>query len=382
MIKRQFWLKKIENAWRKKSIIWLAGVRRCGKTSLCRSLGAAEYFDCELPRTRQRMEDPESFLQEHEGKSIILDEIHRLSNPSELLKIASDHYPNIKIIATGSSSLGASAKFKDTLTGRKENIWLTPMNREDLVDFKHSSLPQRLFKGGLPPFFLATVPMDKEYQNWVDDFWSKDIQELFRIERRYSFIKFFELLMAQSGGIFEASKFTAPCEISRQTVSNYLGVLEATFIAHILRPYHTHLPTEITAAPKVYAFDTGFISYYRGWGQHREDDLGVLWEHFVLNEIHAQGWGKDIHYWRDKRGHEIDFVMSSPQGLRAVECKWKTKNLEAKNFLALWERYPNAKGYVVAADVKKGFTHKVRQHSIRVVSLAEFIEETAQTIHR
>ena len=84
-------------------------------------------------------------------------------------------------------------------------------------------------------------------------------QELFKLEKQYSFKKFAELLLAQSGGIFEANSFTAPCEISRQTVSNYLAVLEATYVAHVIRPFNTHRPNEITSAPKVYGFDTGFI---------------------------------------------------------------------------------------------------------------------------
>jgi hypothetical protein len=67
------------------------------------------------------------------------DEIHRLADPSEVLKIAADHFPDVKIIATGSSTLGASSKFRDTLTGRKVEIWLTPMISDDLKDFGRDS---------------------------------------------------------------------------------------------------------------------------------------------------------------------------------------------------------------------------------------------------
>lgn len=107
MVKRRFWLKKIDEAWKRRSVIWLSGVRRAGKTFLCRSIPQAEYFDCELPRTRRMMEDPQSFFDDLKNKTVIIDEIHRLDNPSEVLKIASDHYPDIKVIATGSSTLGA-----------------------------------------------------------------------------------------------------------------------------------------------------------------------------------------------------------------------------------------------------------------------------------
>ena len=102
MWSRPFWTDRIENAWQKCSVIWLSGVRRVGKTTLCQSLAGTEYFDCELPRVRRQMQDPEGFLDSLKGKRVVLDEIHRLDNPSELLKIAADHYPDIKLIATGS----------------------------------------------------------------------------------------------------------------------------------------------------------------------------------------------------------------------------------------------------------------------------------------
>ena len=64
---------------------------------------------------------------------------------------------------------------------------------------------------------------------------AKDIQDLIRLERRYSFMKFTELLMAQSGGVFEATKLAAPCEVNRNTISNYLSILQATFVVNIIR---------------------------------------------------------------------------------------------------------------------------------------------------
>ena len=135
MVQREWWQEKLESAWKERSIVWLSGVRRAGKTLLCRSLPDTDYFDCELPRTRRLLDDPEDFLDQHRGRRVILDEIHRLSNPSQLLKIAADHYRDTKVMATGSSTLGASRKFRDTLAGRKAEVWLTPMTREDLSSF-------------------------------------------------------------------------------------------------------------------------------------------------------------------------------------------------------------------------------------------------------
>ena len=329
-----------------KSIIWLSGVRRVGKTFLCQSLSHAEYFDCELPRTRRMLEDPEGFLDSVKGKQIILDEIHRLSNPSELLKIAADYYPTTQILATGSSTLGASAKFKDTLTGRKRELWLTPMNLYDLNDFSNTDLSCRFLRGGLPPFFMSCKFPERDFQEWTDAYWAKDIQELFRLERHYSFQKFFELLMAQSGGIFEATRFSKICEVSRTTISNYLKVLEVTFVVHLIRPFSTHRGTEIVSAPKVYGFDTGFVCYHRGINALRLEDYGLLWEHIVLNEIQAELQTRDIYYWRDKRGHEIDFILKErgTNTLTIIECKWKSSkdDITDRNLKAFLKRYPKS----------------------------------------
>lgn len=359
MVQRAWWQRRLERAWQERSLIWLSGVRRVGKTLLCQSLKTVEYFDCELPRTRRLMEDPEGFLQQHRGRRVILDEIHRLPNPSELLKIAADHYRDIHVIATGSSTLGASRKFRDTLAGRKGEVWLTPMILEELVAFGQPDLRHRLLQGGLPPFFLAMSVQEHGFQEWMDAYWAKDIQVLFRLERRASFERFAELLFAQSGGLFEATRFTRACEVSRQTIMNYLAVLESTYLVHVLRPFSMHRATEIVAAPKVYAFDTGFVCYYRGWTKLRQEDLGLLWEHVVLNELQAHLQTRRIGYWRDKRGHEIDFVLSRRgHAPLALECKWSAEDVDVTNLNAFAHHYPKAEIRVVAQDVDRAYQRK------------------------
>lgn len=375
MVKRSFWLKRIEDAWQKHSIIWLSGVRRAGKTYLAKSLSNIEYFDCELPRMRRMMEDSESFLNDFRGQTIILDEIHRLNNPSELLKIAADHYPDIKVLATGSSTLGASAKFRDTLTGRKFELWLTPITLNDMVDFNNTDLKHRFLYGGLPPFFLTKSIPERDFQEWMDAYWAKDIQELFRIEKRYSFLKFVELLMTQSGGIFEANRFACPCEVSRSTISNYLSVLEVTYIVNIIRPFSSYRPTEIISAPKIYLFDIGFICYYRGWNELRQDDLGILWEHLVLNEIQANLQSRRILYWRDKNGHEIDFILLKKQSEPiAIECKWTFSEFEPKNIKIFRKKYPCGNNYVVTTDVTTPFSRMYDNVSVRFLDLKGLID--------
>ncbi|NGX61564.1 MAG: hypothetical protein K940chlam9_01051 [Chlamydiae bacterium] len=375
MIKRDFWIKKIEKAWKKRSIIWLAGVRRAGKTCLCQSLDGVEYFDCELPRVRRVLEDPEAFLRSMLNRRLILDEIHRLPNPSELLKIAADHYPSVRILATGSSTLGASKKFRDTLTGRKEKIHLPPMLYHELADFDEKTFSHRLLFGGLPPFFLADELIESDYQEWLSSYWAKDIQELYHLEKKYSFMRFTELLLAQSGSMFEASRFASPCEVSRTTISSYLSVLETTYVAYIVRPFSTHPATEIISAPKVYGFDTGFVSHAKGWVHLRNEDLGQLWEHIILNELTGQLQGEKILYWRDKRDHEIDFVLERRRKdeIITIECKWNSSNFTPNNMKKFRARYPKGENYVVGSDLDRPFVKKYEGVEVHFVSLPDLI---------
>lgn len=359
MFDRPFWKDRIERAWERRSLVVLVGVRRSGKTVLCRSLEDVEYLDCELPSVRRSLEDHEVFLRSVRGKRVVLDEAHRLPDPSQLLKIAADHFPDVRVLATGSSTLQATAKFKDSLTGRKEEVWLTPMIEADRQS-AGGDLTRRLARGGLPSFFLEGGS-ERDIQEWLDGYWARDIQELFRLERRTSFVRFVELVLARSGGIFEATAFAAPSEVSRTTVANYLSVLEVTKVAHVVRPFSTRRAVEVVHSPKVYAFDTGFVKTFRGWGELRDEDLGLLWEHYVLNELHARVPLADVRHWRSTKHQEVDFIVARRgRPPYAIECKWRVDGREDLTGLKAFRRaYPDGESVVVASDVERPFEREL-----------------------
>lgn len=376
MFDRPYWCSRIEEAWQRRSLIWLVGVRRVGKTVLAGSLDDVEYLDCELPSVRRTLDEPEPFLRSVRGRRVVLDEVHRLPDPSELLKIAADHFPDVRVLATGSSTLQATAKFRDALTGRKEEIWLTPMIEADRRS-AGGTLVQRLAWGGLPPFFLQEAS-ERDFQEWLDSYWAKDVEELFRLERRASFARFVELVLARSGGIFEATAFTGPVEVSRPTITNYLEVLEITKVAHVVRPYSTRRSTEIVRAPKVYGFDTAFVRTFRGWTEVRDEDLGVLWEHYVLNELQARMTVGEIRYWRSTKQQEVDLVVvRRGRAPLAVECKWRIDGREdLPGLKAFLRAYPEADARVVASDVERPFQREVLPgRPVPYVGLEALLEE-------
>jgi predicted AAA+ superfamily ATPase len=253
------------------------------------------------------------------------------------------------------------------------------MNSQDLRDFGTEDLQRRFTRGGLPPFFLADRLPERDFQEWMEAYWAKDVQELFRLERRDSFQKFAELLMAQSGAIFEATRFARACEVSRTTISNYLSALETTFVVHVLRPFSTHRATEIVSAPKVYGFDTGFVCYHRGWTRLRKEDMGLLWEHFVLNEIHSRLQTRRVHYWRDKRGHEVDFVLPARRGgAVAIECKWSSGDFDPRSLVAFRTQYPSSTLLVVGHDVDRPYVGSYRGARVTFVGLKGLLERLSR----
>jgi predicted AAA+ superfamily ATPase len=203
----------------------------------------------------------------------------------------------------------------------------------------------------------------------------KDIQEQFPVEQYGPFRRFVELLLADSGGMFEATRFAGACELSRPTITKYLAILEATHTATVVRPFTTRRATEIVAAPRVYGFDTGFVAFHRGWRELRSEDLGALWEHFVLNELLARLDLDRVHYWRDKHGHEVDFVVIRPgRDPVAIECKWSWAGVDDLRGLAAFRRaYPRGANLVVVSDARRTMPLRRGGVDIDVVSLEELI---------
>jgi predicted AAA+ superfamily ATPase len=117
-----------------------------GKTSFCQARWDAEFFDCESPRVRRLMADPEEFWKKMRGKKVVLDEIHRLPNALPLLKTAAERSPSCRVLVTAPVSFQASPHVPEALGKRIAQVWLTPMMSKDLVDFGNIGLEHRFLR--------------------------------------------------------------------------------------------------------------------------------------------------------------------------------------------------------------------------------------------
>jgi hypothetical protein len=368
---RPFWVARLEAAWRQAPIAWLAGVRRVGKTTLAHSLGAdrALHVNCDLPATEDMVRDPALFFRQCDRPVVVFDEIHQLRDPSRVLKIAADEFPKLRVLATGSSTLAASRKFSDSLTGRKRLVHLVPVLTGELAAFG-ATLPRRLYHGGLPPALLAERKEPAFYREWLDSFFARDIQRLFAFRDLDKFNALFEYMLRQSGGQLEVTRAASALGVSRPTVESHLRALEITKALTLARPFHGGGQAEIVRQPKAYAFDTGFVSFARGWDPLRPADLGVLWEHLAAEALQAAWPDEPLRYWRDKAGREVDFVRPRARDtVDAYECKWAPDAFDADALKVFREAYPKGKNYLLSPISGPAYVKRARGLELTVCGL-------------
>jgi len=369
MIKRPYWLGSIISAWKKRPIVWLAGVRRVGKTTLARMLPDTVYLNCDLPSDAHRLDDAELFYRaQRKDGIIVMDEVHRLADPSRVLKIASDAFPGLRILATGSSTLAATRKFRDTLAGRKHVVILSPVLWTECEDdFGIRDLDRRLLNGGLPEFLLSPVKEETFFSEWMDSFYARDIQELFAVRERGGFLNLLRLMLRQSGGQADYSALSRECDLSRPTVKAYLEAMTIACALFPLAPFHGGGRRELVRRPKVYGFDTGFVTYVRGWKDIRADDRGLLWEHLVLDILRAATEGEGVYFWRDKSGHEIDFVVRRGREVDALECKVSPERFDPASLVAFRAIYPHGLNYLVCPGTGAPYDRRFGPMTLRIV---------------
>ena len=374
MIERPFWTSRIRQAWEKRPIVWLSGVRRVGKTTLAKMFPKAIYQNCDLPSVVRALTDPEPFYDRlDKGTIVIFDEIHRLEDPSRLLKIAADTYPHLKVLATGSSTLSATRKFRDALTGRKEMIYLPPVLWSECIDqFNIKELDRRLLHGGLPEPLLSEAKNGAFFSEWMDSFYARDIQELFGIRNRSGFMKLLHLLLRQSGSLMDYTNLGRLSDLSRHTVKAHVEAMSIAHAVSLLPPFHGGGRREITQRPKCYCFDTGFVTFVKGWDSIREEDRGLLWEHLVLDTLRTVVDDRRLFYWRDKSGREVDFVI---KGVReqsdAIECKINPDHFDPAHLALFRSLYPGGKNYVLSPNIKSSYERRYGKLRVDFIPIRE-----------
>lgn len=271
---------------------------------------------------------------------VLIDEIQYLKNPTNFLKLISDHYRNLKLIVSGSSTFEIRRKVEKALVGRALIFEILGLSFEEFLIFKEYQKGlepvltrvkeeelRELFTeftlyGSYPKISLISEKEKKEKYLWqiIDTYLKKDIRDLAVIRETEKFNKLLEVLASQTGKLLNIEELSNTCRLAKQTVQNYLFILENTYVIRLVRPFFKNLRSELFKNPKIYFYDSG-LSHLLWLKVISPQILGEIFETVVFSEL-VKNFGKEsVNYWRTKDKKEIDFILKFKNKIIPIETK-------------------------------------------------------------
>lgn len=344
---------KVETALQEQAAVAILGPRQVGKTTLARSLAAqrdAVYLDLESPTDLAKLQDPLAYLTQQQGKLVIMDEIQRLPNIFQVLRVLIDQgrqagTPNGQYLLLGSASLELLRQSAESLAGRIRYLHMTGVTLLELDEQSVTRRDQLWLRGGFPDSLLATS--DAASSAWREDFirtyLERDIPQLGPRMPATMLRRFWTMVAHAQGGNINLSQLASSLDSSTPTMSRYLDLLVDLLLVRKLQPWFSNAGKRLVKSPKVYVRDSGLVHHLLGVGTL--DGLlghpvaGPSWEGFVVENILAAA--PDTlrpYYYRSSGGAEIDLVLEHADGtLWAIEIKRSSAPAVTKGFYVACE---------------------------------------------
>ena len=368
MIKREIEKEIIRRLFKGKVIV-IYGARRVGKTTLVKNIakkyaGKSKYLNCDEPDIRRELTDKTSTeLKALFGNSrlVIIDEAQRIKNIGLKLKLLVDNFPEKQIIATGSSSFDLSNEINEPLTGRNFEFWLFPLSLSEIVGQKSQievgrELENLLVYGSYPEIYqLESLEQKSQRIKYLaSNYLYKDILKFNNIKNSETVLKLLQALALQTGNEVSYNELAVLVGVNKQTVANYIELLEKAFIVFRISPYSGNLRKAISKMRKIYFFDLGIRNAMVNNQNplNLRDDVGRLWENFVISEKYKSQFGlgfkTNYYFWRTYDQQEVDLVESKGGKLFGWEIKWDSKTKKPPK--AWVETYQNSTYQVINKD--------------------------------
>ena len=364
---RRILQERIEDCFFNGKVIVLYGARQVGKTTLIKEIEKkfsddSLYLNCDEPDFREAL----SGVSSTELKSLIgrkkvvfIDEAQRVKNIGITLKLLVESFPEVQVVATGSSSLDLSDEIVEPLTGRKYEYLLHPFSLLELQD-KFSNieikriLEKRIIWGMYPEIEEKPEEAETLLRNLTSSYLYKDVLQYQDIRRPELLEKLLIALALQIGNEVSYNELSNLLGVNKQTITNYIQLLEKTFVIFRLPPFSRNLRNELTKLRKIYFYDTGIRNALINNFNRLElrQDVGQLWENFMISERmkYNRNMGRYVnsYFWRTHRQQEVDYLEEKDGQIAAYELKWQNgKNRVPKAFM---NAYPNSKVQFIDKD--------------------------------
>ena len=344
-------------------VVIIYGPRQVGKTTLAREI-LSEFSGrtLEISADERRYVDVLSSRDFNKLKPLVagydllfIDEAQRVPDIGVNLKILHDQMPQLKLIVTGSSSFDLANRVREPLTGRTWTYTLYPISTLELSKlYNHfeldSQLDGRLVFGSYPEVFSIDNNEDKKAYLYEigNSYLYKDILELASIRNSGKIRDLLRLLAYQVGSEVSRTELGTALGMSKDTVGQYIDLLEKSFVVFRLSGFSRNLRKEVTKSDKIYFYDLGIrnmvIDDFKP--VNYRSDTGALWENYLVAErikklaysrIHAQSY-----YWRTYTGAEIDYIEDMDGRLSGYEFKYGAKSAKCP---AAWPRTYEGAGW-------------------------------------
>jgi len=375
-------------------IIVLHGARQVGKTTLLKIIiqtlknkknipdNNIHYFDLEdfslLELCNSGVDNVLTYLKARIDNSkdffLLIDEIQYLDNPTNFLKLFHDHHPECKLIVSGSSSFNIKEKFKDSLVGRTVDFELFTLDFDEFLIFNdehfdftdnqyisldisrqklHSLFKEYLIYGGYPKIVLENSIEKKEIylKQIINTYVKKDIRDFANIKNITRFNRLLKILASQAGSLLNTNELSNTIGISRQTLDDYLFILENTYIIKLVHPFHKNIRSEITKMPKLFFEDTGLLNILLYDTFVNRID-GQLLENGIFSILRRNLTDNYLKFWRTKQKNEIDFIIDYKTKVIPVEIKLTNPKKAEKSLNFFLRKYNQNNGIVLSLNNK------------------------------
>lgn len=356
----------------------VTGPRQSGKTTLVRKVFSKKpYANLENPDIRNyATEDPRGFLSNYPNGAI-LDEIQRVPSLfSYLQQILDEKAEYGFFILTGSNNFLIQESISQSLAGRVGYLFLLPLSLSE-INSPGLNSNQLIYRGGFPALYNELVEPQKFYSNYIRTYVERDVRLLKNITDLYTFEKFIRLCAGRIGQLLNMSSLAIETGVDVKTIGAWIGILETSFIAFRLQPWHKNFNKRIVKMPKLYFYDTGLAVALMGIEDHTQLILhpfrGNLFENLVVLEFlkhrYNQGKTNNLFFWRDNTGNEIDLLIEKDLERFPVEIKsGHTISDEFFKGLRFWEKLTGKEGGYLVYD---GEMQQKRSKGINVIPLKE-----------